>query len=213
MAADLSSFLLALTTLFVIVDPVSNTVTYMALTSHLTPEERRRVGKKAVLVACVLLLVFAVVGEGLLAYFGVDVNYLRVAGGLLLLLVAVDMMQGRRSRESYTEEEFSEARGKPDPSITPLAIPMLSGPGAITTVVLFISGAGPAERGVVLGAILLVFGATLLLFRFGERFHRLLGVSGSLVILRVMGLFLAAIAIQFIATGSWFIFQLLARAP
>ncbi|MEM3087382.1 MAG: MarC family protein [Halobacteria archaeon] len=209
--AEGASFLLVLGTIFAIVDPVSNTVTYMALTSHLSPEERVRIGRKAALTGCILLLLFALAGEALLRYFGVDANYLRIAGGLLLLLVAVDMMQGRRSRESYTEEEASEAKGKTDFSIFPLAMPMLTGPGAITTVVIFMSGAGLVERGLVIGSILLTFGAVLLFFTFGERFRRVLGVSGSLVALRVMGLFLAAIAVQFIATGTWNVFRLLAQ--
>lgn len=208
---DGASFLLVLGTIFAIVDPISNTVTYMALTSHLPPGERLRIGRKSALTGCVLLLLFALTGEALLRYFGVDVNYLRVAGGLLLLLVAVDMMQGRRSRESYTEEEASEAKGKADFSIFPLAMPMLTGPGAITTIIIFMSGAGLVERAMVIGAILLTFGAVLLFFTFGDRFRRVLGVSGSLVALRVMGLFLAAISIQFIATGTWNVFRILSQ--
>lgn len=209
--ADGASFLLIFGTVFAIVDPISNTVTYMALTSGLSHEARLRIGRKAVLTGCALLLLFALAGELILRYFAVDVNYLRVAGGLLLLLVAVDMMQGRRSRESYTEEEATEAKGKSDFSVFPLAMPMLTGPGAITTVILFMSGAGLAERAMVIGSILLTFGAVLLAFTFGERFQRLLGVSGSLVALRVMGLFLAAISIQFMATGLWNIFRLLSQ--
>ncbi len=209
---DGASFLLIFGTVFAIVDPVSNTVLYMGLTSGLPADARLRIGRKAALTGCLLLLLFALVGEWLLRYFGVDVNYLRVAGGLLLLLVAVDMMQGRRSRESYTEEEASEAREKSDFSVFPLAMPMLTGPGAISTVILFMSGAGLVERAMVFGAILLTFGAVLLFFTFGDRFHRLLGVSGSLVALRIMGLFLAAISIQFIATGTWNVFRLLSAA-
>lgn len=211
--ADGASFLLILGTTFAIVDPISNTVTYMALTSHLPHAERLRIGRKAALTGCILLLLFALGGEAMLRYFGVDVNYLRVAGGLLLLLVAVDMMQGRRSRESYSEEEVQEARSKSDFSVFPLAMPMLTGPGAITTVILFMSGAGLVERGLVVGSILLTFGAVLLFFTFGDRLHKVLGVSGARVALRVMGLFLAAISIQFIATGAWNVFRILSTSP
>lgn len=206
---DLAPFLLAFTSIFVIVDPISNTVTFLGLTRGLEHRERLRTARRAVAVGCTLLILFALLGEQMLAYFGIDINYLRVAGGMLLLLVSVDMMQGRRSREGYTPEEHQEATQKEDFSVFPLAMPMLTGPGAITTAILLMRDAPGIEfRGAILGAILLTYAIVWLLFTGAEKVQKVLGVSGSLVILRVMGLFLAAIAIQYMAQGGWRIYRL-----
>lgn len=206
---DSASILLAFTSIFVVVDPVSNTITFLSLTRAMRPKDRARTARRGAAIGGVLLIVFSLAGQFILKFFGVHISYLRVAGGLLLLLVAIDMMLGRRSREGYTPEEQEEASHKEDISIFPLAIPMLAGPGAITTVMLLMQDAPSyAFRAMILGCIVVTFTLTWILFAGAERVQRVLGVTGSLVVLRVMGLFLAAVAVQYMAQGGWQIYRL-----
>jgi multiple antibiotic resistance protein len=160
------------------------------------------------LFACLLAIVFAISGELILGFFGVTVDCLRVAGGLLLFTVALDMLHARVSRESVTAEEIRDASRREDVSIFPIAIPLLTGPGAITTVILVMrAGAAPELKMMVIVAILSTFALSYLIFRFANRINRIMGVTGSLVITRVMGLLLGAVAVNFVSIGAWNIYM------
>ncbi len=133
---------------------------------------------------------------------------MRVAGGILLFMVALDMLHARVSRESVTAEEIRDAARREDVSIFPIAIPLLTGPGAITTVILVMrSGVAMESKMVVILAILLTFAISYLIFRFANKINKLMGVTGSLVITRVMGLLLGAIAVNFVSIGVWNIYM------
>ena len=197
-------FIYAFASIFVIVNPVAGLITFISLTSEMTAGERNATVKRSVTVACLLAIVFAVSGELILRFFGITVDCLRVAGGILLFTVALDMMHARVSRESVTAEEIQDATRREDVSIFPIAIPLLTGPGAITTVILVMrAGAAPELKMLVILAILLTFVISYITFRFANRINKIMGVTGSLVITRVMGLLLGAIAVNFVSIGAW----------
>ena len=201
-------FIYAFTSIFVIVNPVAGLITFISLTSGMNAFERNATVKRSVAVACLLAIVFAVSGELVLGFFGITVDCLRVAGGILLFAVALDMMHARVSRESVTAEEIRDATQREDVSIFPIAIPLLTGPGTITTVILIMkTGTALELKMMVILAILLTFALSYLTFRFANKVNKMMGVTGALVITRVMGLFLGAIAVNFVSIGVWNLYR------
>jgi len=205
---EITFFFYAFASIFVIVNPVGGLITFISLTAGMSVAERREIAKRSVMIACLLAIVFAISGELILRFFGVTVDSLRVAGGILLFIVALDMLHARVSRESVTAEEIKDATKREDISVFPIAMPLLTGPGAITTVIVVIRTGQTLELKIItILAILLTFALSYLIFRFADVINRILGVSGSLVVTRVMGLLLGAIAVNFIAIGIWNIYM------
>jgi len=166
-----------------------------------------------VIFGCLVLLLFAIFGDFILSFFQITVDSLRVIGGILILAIAMDMMHGRKSRVVHTPEEVEESGEREDISFFPLAVPMLAGPGAITTAIVLMKTADLISfKVIVLVSIILTFLITWLLFRMSEQIHRVLGVTGSMVVTRMMGLVLGAIAVQFITTGLWGIYLALQQS-
>jgi len=204
-------FIYAFTSIFVIVNPISGLLTFISLTNGMSEDERIQTARRSVAIACILAVVFAIAGEVILRMFNITVDSLRVAGGILLFLVAIDMLHARKSRESVTPEEMMDASKREDISVFPIAIPLLTGPGAITTVIVVIRTGTTIElKLMTLLTILLIFIITYFIFRYAHRIDKILGVTVSLVITRIMGLLLGAIAVDFVATGAWNIYKLLA---
>jgi len=187
-------------TLLVTVDPIGTAPVFAGLTAGHAPAERRRVALRAVAIAGVVLVGFALGGELLLDALGIQLAAFRIAGGVLLLLLSIDMVMVRHSGlRTTTESEEEESGQRADLSVFPLAIPLTAGPGAMTSVVLLMSAAAgdPARMAVVVGELLLVLGLALACFLGAGRVMRLLGITGVNVVTRVSGLLLAAMAIQF----------------
>ncbi|MDY6966637.1 MAG: MarC family protein [Halobacteriota archaeon] len=201
-----SFFIMTFTTLFVIVDPIAGAMIFSSMTGDMEIKKRKKMAQNTAIFGCGLLIFFAITGNLFLSFFRITTDSLSVAGGVLLFLIAIDMMYARRSREAYTEEEFEEEREYM--YIVPLAIPMLTGPAAITSVILLM---GMAEnisfKIIVITAVILTFVVTWVLLRFSEQINRILGVTGGMVFRRMMGLFLAAIAVEFITSGIWNIYS------
>ena len=209
MAQEISFFIYAFTSIFVIVNPISGVMAFVSMTSHLSKADKIYVAKRSVLVACVIAIIFSVLGDIILNLFNITADSLRVAGGILLFLVAIDMLFARTTRESITSEELKDAEQRENISIFPIAMPLLTGPGAITTIIVLIRTAGNLNlKLTVIGAILLTFIITFLIFRFSDYFNKVVGRTGMLVMTRLMGLFLGAIAVDFIFTGIKGIFGL-----
>jgi multiple antibiotic resistance protein len=189
----------ALVTLFVVVDPAGLVPAYVALVGMRSGQSN--VAGRAVVTAGVVLLAFAVVGGPLLSYLGVTLGALQVAGGVLLFRIAVDMVFAQFRRE--TAEEAAEARARDDISIFPLAIPLIAGPGALASVLILTSQAARAPGGymVLLLAGSAVLGIAYLVLRGSKRVAGLLGQTGINVVTRVLGLVLAALAVQYVADG------------
>lgn len=188
-------------TLFVVMDPLGLGPVFLGLAGTRPPEERRRLAKRAVLVAAGVLLVFALGGNALLGHLHVTLDAFRVAGGVLLFRIAVDMVFAQLERE--TEEEEAEARARRDISVFPLAIPLIAGPGTLASVLILAGEARAHPFGllVVLGTCAIVLGLVYLGLALSERTARLLGQTGVNVVTRVFGILLAALAVQYVADG------------
>lgn len=191
--------LLALSSLFVIIDPIATVPAFVAMTGDSTVPERQRMAKVACLVAGVLLLVFGAVGNALFRFLGITIPAFQMAGSIVLLLVALDMVRAQRSKVQETSEEKEAGAAKDDIAVTPLAVPMLAGPGAISTVILLHTKAsGWREQVVLAGAIVVVCVVSYLVLAIASRGIRWLSPIALRVAERIMGLLLAAIAFQFL---------------
>jgi len=190
---------MAFSSLFVIVDPIATIPAFLAMTARDTPEQRIRMARLASLVAAGVLLTFAVVGKWIFQYLGITLPAFQMAASLVLLLVALDMIRAQRSRVQETAEETTAGTEKEDIAITPLAIPMLAGPGAISTAVLLHNQARGWEQNVALYlCIVAVCAASYFILRFSARGAQWLSPIALRITTRIMGLLLAALAFQFL---------------
>jgi multiple antibiotic resistance protein len=190
--------------LFVIIDPIGTAALFVGLTRGLTEPASRRVAYRAVLIAGILLLIFAFGGNALLRGLAIGLPAFRIAGGVLLFLVAVDMVFARSSGvRALTAQESQEVDPSHDISVFPLAIPLIAGPGALTTMVLLMgqAGADPLARASVILMLALVLAITLGFLLMATRIVRLLGTTGVNVVSRVLGVLLAAVATQLVLDG------------
>ncbi len=190
--------------LFVIIDPVGTAALFVALTRGMTEAQSRRTAFRGVVIAGVILLFFAFGGSALLAALGIGLPAFRIAGGVLLFLLAIDMVFARQTgMRSLTAGESREADASHEISVFPLAIPLIAGPGALTTMVLLMGAAGSdwTGRAAIIAVLALVLAITLLLLLSATRVVRLLGTTGVNVISRVLGILLAALAAQLVLDG------------
>ena len=193
----------ALLTLFVVVDPVGLTPTFLAITHGLPRAARRSVALRASLIAGAILIGTALIGDWLFRMLGISLAAFRIAGGLLLFTIAFEMLFGvRMRREGEAAEQALEEHVR-NVAAFPLAIPLLAGPGAITATVLL---AGRADGnlillGVLLAVVVLVAVACFVAFIFAGQIGRLLGMTGNIVLSRLLGVLLAALAVQFVVDG------------
>ncbi|GAA6192232.1 MarC family protein [Phaeobacter gallaeciensis] len=196
---DYAFLVTAFTTLFVVIDPPGQAPIFMALTQGMDPAARRGVAIRACLTAAVILAMFTAFGESVLGFVGISMPAFRVAGGVLLFLTAIEMLFERRTkrRESNAEEEENT-----DPSVFPLAIPFIAGPGSIATIIL-LAGQAPGLQGtaVVIGVMVSVVAVVLVLYLSSGVLARLLGKTGLNVMTRLLGMLLAALSVQFILSG------------
>jgi len=192
----------AFLTLFVVVDPVGIAPVFLGLVGGRPRAEQAKVARKAVTVAGVVLFGFALFGDWLLGKLGISIDAFRVAGGILLFRIAFGMVLAARERETQEEEE--EARSRADVSVFPLAIPLIAGPGALASLMILVGHAGgePRALAVVFGMTAVVLALTWLALRLAAPLGRLLGRTGVNVVTRVLGVLLAALAVQYIADGA-----------
>lgn len=202
----LSLFLDAFVVLFVVIDPVGLAPLFGAITEGATAEARRRMALRGIVIAATLLIAFIFGGTALLTALGIGMPAFQIAGGVLLFLIAIDMVFARPHSgiRSTTEREQREAERKDDVSVFPLAFPLIAGPGALTTVLLM-SGrlADPSGLVVLLTALFAVLALTLFTLLQTTRLLRLMGETGANVVTRVFGVILAALAVQYILDGLY----------
>ncbi|RED13295.1 MarC family protein [Pontivivens insulae] len=191
----------AFVTLFVIIDPIGLTPIFVALTPGLSRTERTKIAVRAVVIAFVILCLFAFLGEALLNAVGIGMPAFRISGGALLFLIAVEMLFERRT--ARREKQADEPEPSRDPSVFPLALPLLGGPGAMATIVLLMGELEGdfASQMVVLGVMATVLLIALILFMMSGVLERLLGAVGINLITRILGVLLAALSVQFILDG------------
>ncbi|GAB4283512.1 MAG: MarC family protein [Roseovarius sp.] len=199
---DLAFLVTALVTMVVIIDPIGMAPLFLALTQGMSPARRRAVAIRACTVAALILTLFALFGEAVLGFVGISMPAFRIAGGVLLFLTALDMLFERRSRRREGAAGRAEEEDGDDPSIFPLAIPLIAGPGAIASVIL-LTGQRPEIAGLalVLVATLAVLALVLVLFLSAGLLERALGRTGTIVVTRLLGMLLAALAVQFVLDG------------
>lgn len=189
---DTSALVQTFIAVFVLADAVGNIPIVLILTKGMTPEERNRVIDKAIVVAIAVLLMFVFTGQLILTYLEISMASLRVAGGLLLLLVALQMLRGELDTPILEEGR--------DVAITPLALPLLAGPGTLTTVMLLTSQSQLPYLGVVLGIVAAMFISWLIL-RLGTYIDKWIGAEGGVIITQLFGFLLAALAVEIGSTG------------
>jgi multiple antibiotic resistance protein len=187
----ISDLVKAIIALFIIVDPLGNIPIFIGLTEKIEPSQRKKIYNVAVLVGVILLLVFAFLGQEILNIFGLSIYSFEIAGGILLLIISIRILVSGTMRENVESPESLGA--------VPIAMPLLVGPGAITTTIFNLQAYGTA---IAIAAVVVVLAITWIILRFINGVYRILGKTGSLVIARVMALLIAAIAIQYILTGA-----------
>jgi len=190
--------LLAASSLFVIVDPLATVPAFLAMTPTDTPESRIRMARIACLVMAGVLIVFSAAGKLIFKFLGITMPAFQLAASIVLLLVALDMLRAQRSRVQETREETAAGVEKTDIAVAPLAIPMLAGPGAISTAILLHQqAANPVQQAALYLCIVAVSLASYLVLRLSARGARWLSPIAMNITVRIMGLLLAAVAIQF----------------
>jgi multiple antibiotic resistance protein len=195
---------LAFTTFFATISPISVSAMFAALTVTADAKMRRTMAIRGTVIAACILMGFALLGEYLLTGLGISLAALRISGGILLLLIGIDKVFARASNgASTTREEQEEAEIKEDISVFPLATPLLAGPGAMGATILLMSDVkdSVSHQLIVMGAILAILLITLAALLSASKLQKLLGVTGMHVVGRVMGVLLAALAVQFILDG------------
>lgn len=196
--------LVAFATLFATIGPLDVAIVFASITADHSPQSRNSAALKGTLIAAAILLVFAIFGEAALGLFGISLPALRIAGGILLLLIAIDMVFARPSGgTSTTPAEQKEATAKTDISVFPLATPLIAGPGAMGALVLLMADASnaPVAGAVVIGALVAVLAMTLACMLLAAQLQKRLGKTGVHVVARVFGVILAALAVQFMLDG------------
>jgi len=187
--------------IFAIVDPIGNIPIFYTITQRFTREERIRIAKKAVIAAIITLVVFALIGQYIFILFSITIPAFRIAGGLLLFRVAFNMLYGVTPGTKSTEREKEETLEMEMLGVVPLGIPLLAGPGAISTVMLYNSQGSFGNTIVIFFSIFATLSITYALLLNVDRIFNRLGQVGSLAISRIMGIILAAIAVQFLING------------
>jgi multiple antibiotic resistance protein len=202
--------LLASSSLFVIIDPLATVPAFLAMTPTDTPEQRIKMARLACCVSAGVLIVFSVAGKWIFKFLGITMPAFQIAASIVLLLVALDMLRAQRSRVHETSEETAAGAEKNDIAIAPLAIPMLAGPGAISTAILLNNQAtSVAQRGALFVCILVVCMACYLILRVSAHGAKWLSPIAMNLTVRIMGLLLCAVAIQFMVNalkqlkGEW----------
>lgn len=196
----ISILLLGITSFFTLINPLGVMPIFMTLTSELEEQQRRATAKKAIIVSFVVLILFAVSGQLLFKFFGISVNSFKIVGGVIFFMMGMDMLQARLSRNEVKETDVKKY--VTDISITPLAIPMICGPGAITNAIVLMEEMNTfIEQGILLISIMLVMVFTYLILLSSTKIIKTIGDTGNAVLMRLMGLIVMVIAVEFFFSG------------
>jgi multiple antibiotic resistance protein len=196
--------LLALSSVFFLVDPFAAIPTFLAITESADPIRRKRMARKGAITAFIVLTTFAVAGQLIFKMFGITLPAFEIAGGLILLLIGLDMLQAKRSPTQEAHGDTEEAAAKEDAGIVPLGIPMLAGPGAISSVMVLV-GQVPAflswQMGAILGSIIFTALVSYWVLAAASKVRQAMGETGIRILVRIMGLLLVALAMQYFVNG------------
>jgi multiple antibiotic resistance protein len=196
--------LLAFSSIFFLVDPFAAIPSFLAITESADTVRRKRMARKGAFTCFVVLISFAIAGQLIFRMFGITLPAFEIAGGLILLLIGLDMLQARRSPTQETHGDAEEGAAKEDAGIVPLGIPMLAGPGAISSVMVLV-GQVPSfvgwQMGAILGSILVTAVVTYFVLATADRLRQMMGETGIRILVRIMGLLLVALAMQYFVNG------------
>ena len=196
--------LLALSSIFFLVDPFAAIPSFLAITQNVDAARRKRMARKGALTAFIVLTSFAVAGQLIFRLFGITLPAFEIAGGLILLLIGLDMLQARRSQTQETIGDAEEAAAKEDAGIVPLGVPMLAGPGAISSVMILV-GQAPSlwhwQMGAIVGSIAITALVSYWVLAGAGRVRAVMGETGIRILVRIMGLLLVALAMQLFING------------
>jgi multiple antibiotic resistance protein len=194
--------LLALSSIFFLVDPFATLPTFLAVTEGQDPQRRFRTARKASLTAFIVLTTFAFIGQYIFHMFGITLPAFEIAGGIILLLIGLDMLEAKRSPTQESPKETRAAQLKDDVGIVPMGIPMLAGPGAIASVMVLVGQVQQKWQMVaIVGSIAFTAASCLLVLGMAARVGRVLGDTGIRILVRIMGLLLVALAVQYFVNG------------
>jgi multiple antibiotic resistance protein len=194
--------LLALSSIFFLVDPFAAIPSFIAITVNVDAARRRRMAWKAAVTCCIVLTAFALAGQFIFSLFGIKLPAFEIAGGLILVLIGIDMLEAKRSPTQESSHETEEAAAKEDAGVVPLGIPMLAGPGAISSVMVLV-GQAPSkwQMAAILGSIGITAFVSFVVLNAADRVRKVLGETGIRILVRIMGLLLVALAMQFFVNG------------
>jgi len=196
---DFAFYVTAFVTLFVVIDPVGLAPLFVALTKGMAADRRRAIGLRALTISAILLTLFGLFGEAVLGFVGISMPAFRISGGILLFLTALDMLFERRTQRRQGQSHANEG----DPSVFPLATPLIAGPGAIATMILLTGQTNGDWVAIFLVHVVLfaLLGVTMLLFLASGLLERAMGDVGTNVVTRLLGMLLAALSVQFVVDG------------
>ncbi|AIH03867.1 MULTISPECIES: MarC family protein [Thermodesulfobacterium] len=187
--------------LFTIIDPIAGAPFFLSITSGYSEKERQRIALKACVTALITLLLFFWLGKYILILFQISLSSFRIAGGTLLFITALEMLFGKTTQVKTSEQETTQVRELEDPSVVPLGIPYLAGPGAITTTIILGETPDLTTKLALSGVIFLVIVITYLILKASTQIFKHLGELGTKAVVRILGLILASIAIEYILKG------------
>ena len=194
--------LLAITSVFFLVDPFAVIPLFLAVTADSTPSERRGVARRSAFTCAIVLCSFALAGSLIFKMFGITLPAFKIAGGIILMGIGLDMLQAKQSGTKATAEEQQEGAEKQDASIIPLGMPMLAGPGAISTVMVLVGESHSLwQHAVIYATILLTSFISFMILAGADGVRKYLGETGIRILMRLMGLLLVALAVQFFVNG------------
>ena len=205
---DLAFAITAFASIFAIMNPVGNIPVFVAITEGYSPELKKKVRTKVCIVAGGVLVVFALFGTYIFDLYGITIPAFKIAGGILLFTIAFTMTRGQMTKSKISDEETQEATEKEEVGVVPLGIPLFAGPGAITTVMIYVSYALDSSEAAfdfisIFVGILATVGISYLLLKYADPLFSRMGRSGAMAFTRIMGLLLAAMAVEFMISGSF----------
>ena len=199
---NISFFLLTFSSLFTLINPIGITPILLSITKDLDDNEYTKIIKKGIIVAYLILFIFSLMGSLIFEFYAITINAFMIAGGILFFRSSIDMIEAKVPRSSSTPKETEEAEEKEDISITPIGIPLIAGPGAITSVMLLSSQAiNTLDKLILHLNIILTLLITFVILLLGKKISKNIGTTGIRIIQRIMGLILLVISIQFIING------------
>lgn len=199
---DGAFFLFAFSSLFALVNPIGIAPAFVSMTSSFSPRDMRSIARRASIAALVILLLFALLGDLIFSFYGITIHAFRIAGGILFFRAGLKMLESIPSRTRSTPKEAEEALTRSDMAVSPIGIPLIAGPGAITSSMILASQTTDMPRlGAFLAALILVMLSTYIILRGADGLLRRIGTTGTRVIQRLMGLLIVVIAVQYIIDG------------